>query len=147
MRAFVISLLASMPLAVSSHVLKRELTETVSINGLTVHKTVASGTTIQSVSFQLSGEAATDLRCENSNPQFPPTTLSACAGSPYSFGLFPVNSDDSKFRLGIRREVGGEFVELVGADNVPVACSPGDEGSSDYVCTQTSTTSIFISSN
>ncbi|KAJ3545515.1 hypothetical protein NM208_g1371 [Fusarium decemcellulare] len=147
MRVFSISLLASMPLATSSHVLKRELTETVSINGLTVHKTVASGTTIQSVSFRLSGDAATDLPCEVDNPQFPPTKLSACAGSPYSFGLFPVNADDSEFRLGIRREVGGEFVELVGAGNVPVACSAGDEGSSDYVCNQTGTTTIFISSN
>ncbi|KAG9255657.1 uncharacterized protein F5Z01DRAFT_550652 [Emericellopsis atlantica] len=119
--------------------------ENVDIADFTVRKEQAAGqdtpTAINSVSFKLSGDDATDLACSASNPDFPSEVIT-CGDSKYRFVLQP-GSDDAEFGLTLYHEL-GPAVGFWGEGNVPTYCRAGGNGPDDFVCQQVAATTFVI---
>ncbi|KAI0007341.1 hypothetical protein F4779DRAFT_515624 [Xylariaceae sp. FL0662B] len=110
--------------------------EDVSITDFYAHKAGANGTTagtVDSVSFKLSGENATDLSCSASTGI--PSDVITCSETVYRFALYPGNST-ANFVLRIYHEL-GVAVGFYGAGDIPTYCHSG--GLDTMVCSQVKT--------
>ena len=82
-----------------------DMYENIDISDFTIRKNQGPDQTkINVVSFKLSGENATDLTCEKSNPALPSDVIT-CGESKYRFAL-KEGTDDYEFALDLYHELG-----------------------------------------
>ncbi|GAB0135923.1 hypothetical protein EsDP_00004244 [Epichloe bromicola] len=122
-------------------------TEKTTITNLFVRQYVTGGDKrIDSVTFKLSGDNATDLDCAAQSPEFPnPQRPTTCGTSKYRFTLRP-GTDGSEFSLRLYHEL-APAVGLWGDKNCPLYCHAGGRGPSDSACTQVGDFNIVLGSS
>ncbi|USP82864.1 hypothetical protein yc1106_10138 [Curvularia clavata] len=96
---------------------------------------------VESVSFKLSGNNATDLECTSPSGaiQQIPSPVYTCGDSKYRFGLQPVqsgfNMNDPQYNIAVYHET-GPAVGLYAQTQVPTYCRAGGVSTSDRICNQ-----------
>ncbi|KAF2758027.1 hypothetical protein EJ05DRAFT_476302 [Pseudovirgaria hyperparasitica] len=132
------SLFAALAIAAPTRSTARDSTsyENIDIADLYVRKNNG----IQAVGFKLSGNDGSAIDCSASTPGFPSDVIT-CGETKYRFALYP--GQTTEFGLRIYHELGTAF-GYYGEGDVPTYCHAGGNGPNDYVCDQTSATTIVI---
>nr|WPZ50800.1 Alt a 1 domain-containing protein [Alternaria solani]WPZ50801.1 Alt a 1 domain-containing protein [Alternaria solani]WPZ50802.1 Alt a 1 domain-containing protein [Alternaria solani]WPZ50803.1 Alt a 1 domain-containing protein [Alternaria solani]WPZ50804.1 Alt a 1 domain-containing protein [Alternaria solani] len=115
--------------------------ENIDISDYTLRK---NNGTIQSVSFKLSGNNATDLECSGGPYPVLGGEVDTCGDSKYRFAMTPAENGTDAFGIRIYHELGLAW-GFWGEGVVPSYCRAGGNGINDFICQQVSEYTLVIS--
>ncbi|KAI0138299.1 hypothetical protein BJ166DRAFT_183137 [Pestalotiopsis sp. NC0098] len=119
---------------VAASPVRRDFTEDISITDFYVHKAITNGTTdstVDGVSFLLTGDNATDLACSAQTGI--PSEVIFCGNTSYSFALWDEDASQGEFTLRLYHGLGVGF-GYYGEGLVPTYCHAG--GGNSLSCGQ-----------